>query len=83
LALTQKEKFASLAEGIEFDGDLEKLTNKLEVIKESYFNKKITQNKHSSLIEESYDGSDEISTRNENSTIHRYAEALRRTSVKN
>jgi hypothetical protein len=38
LALTQKEKFASLAEGVEFEGE-EKYREKLETIKESYFAK--------------------------------------------
>lgn len=36
LALTQKEKFASLAEGVEFESE-EKYREKLETIKESYF----------------------------------------------
>jgi hypothetical protein len=37
LALTQQEKFAALAEGIEFDGNLETYEKKLRIIKENYF----------------------------------------------
>lgn len=37
LALTQKETFSSLVEGIEFNGDLETFEKKLKIIKENYF----------------------------------------------
>lgn len=37
MALTQKEKFQQLAEGIDFDGNVETFTKKLEIIKEKMF----------------------------------------------
>ena len=39
LALTQQEKFAALAEGIDFDGNLDIYAKKLKIIKENYFKK--------------------------------------------
>ena len=40
LAMTQKEKFASLAEDLEFTGDLDLFGKKLTLVKEQYFSKK-------------------------------------------
>lgn len=78
LALTQQEKFATLAEGIEFDGDLDTFTKKLAIIKESYFDKEsLVEN---SIEDETFDGEPESVI--SNSTINRYAQAISKTVKK-
>jgi AcrR family transcriptional regulator len=74
LALTQKDKFVKIAEGIEFDGDLENFEKKLIVIKESYFGK--GQTNQSNIMEESYDGEEETSTKYVDPLVGRYADAI-------
>ena len=74
LALTQKDKFVKIAEGIEFDGDLENFEKKLTTIKESYFGK--SQTKQSNILEESYDGEEETSTKYIDPLVGRYVDAI-------
>ena len=50
LAATQKEKLASLAEGVEFESD-EEYREKLETLKESYFTSKSPTTKTETLSE--------------------------------
>lgn len=52
----QESKFRSLAEGIEFDGDLEKYSRKLAIIKEKYFGIKTED---SNVLTEEFDGVEE------------------------
>lgn len=79
LAMTQQEKFAALAEGIEFDGDLETYAKKLSIIKESYFNKE-PKNYSSNIIEESFE---EPSTNvSVDPQVNRYVQAIARTVKK-
>ncbi len=80
LALTQQEKFASLAEGIEFDGDLETFAKKLTIIKESYFNNE-SSTVNSSIEEETFEGELTEST-SSNAVVNRYAQAIARTVKK-
>jgi len=80
LTLTDKEKFKTLAEGLEFDGDLDVLTKKLNIIKENYFTKKNI--KESNILEESFEGetnTDEVSS---DPSINRYVQAITRTVKK-
>jgi hypothetical protein len=78
LALTQQEKFATLAEGIEFDGDLETFAKKLTIIKESYFGREsLVEN---NIEDETFDGEPEAVI--SNSTINRYAQAISKTVKK-
>lgn len=79
LALTQQEKFAALAEGIEFDGDLETFAKKLSIIKESYFNNE-SSTAPSSIEEETFEGETKFETGN--SVMSRYAQAIARTVKK-
>ena len=78
LALTQQEKFASLAEGVEFDGDLEVFAKKLSIIKESYFGKEVVN--ESNIEDETFDGEPEAVI--SNSVINRYAQAISKTVKK-
>ena len=80
LALTQQEKFASLAEGIEFDGDLVTYGKKLTIIKETYFNNDSTV-RSSNIEEETFEG--EVSeTYNVDPQVNRYVQAIARTIKK-
>jgi hypothetical protein len=72
LAETQKEKLASLAEGVEFETE-EDFRNKVETIKESYFTRKVvaeatepTEDKGETLVEDTTSG-----------TMSKYVDALK------
>jgi uncharacterized caspase-like protein len=80
LALTQQEKFASLAEGIEFDGDLETFEKKLKIIKENYFRNESTS--YSSNIEEETFEGDISQNVNIDPQVNRYVQAIARTIKK-
>jgi propanediol utilization protein len=80
LALTQQEKFAALAEGIEFDGDLDVYSRKLNIIKESYF-KGDSQQYSSNIEEETFEG--EVAEKvYGDPQVSRYVQALARTIKK-
>lgn len=76
LALTQQEKLKALAEGIEFDGNVETYEKKLRIIKETYF-KNETKPHSSNIAEESFEG--EVETIHTNPQMSRYVQALTRT----
>lgn len=80
LTLAQSEKFAALAEGIEFDGDLDVYRTKLSVVKEKYF----TPKTHSSNIEEeTFEGETLTeSTVSVDPSVNRYVQAISRTIKK-
>jgi antitoxin component of MazEF toxin-antitoxin module len=72
LAETQKEKLASLAEGVEFETEAD-FRNKVETIKESYFTRKVvaeatepTEDKGETLVEDTTSG-----------TMSKYVDALK------
>jgi len=74
LALTQKDKFVKIAEGIEFDGNLETFESKLKAIKESYFGK--SQPSDSNILEEEFDGEVGTSVKNIDPAVGRYVDAI-------
>lgn len=81
LALTQQEKFAALAEGIEFDGNLEVFAKKLAIIKENYFGIESKSSYSSNIEEETFEG--EIAQPvTGNDPISRYAQAIAKTIKK-
>jgi len=80
LALTQQEKFAALAEGIEFNGDLETYAKKLSIIKENYF-KNESQQYSSNIEEETFEGELSESV-NVDPVVNRYVQAIARTVKK-
>ena len=77
LAETQKEKLASLAEGVEFENE-EDFRNKIETIKESYFTRK------AEIAEEAKEPTEEASQplveSNVSGTMGKYVDALARWS---
>ena len=83
LTVSQKEKFASFAEGVEFSGDFNEYSKKLEIIKENYFIKE--NSKYSSNItEEFYDGEETVSesVTYTDPLVNSYVRALERTVKK-
>lgn len=79
LALTRVEKFRTLAEGIEFDGDLTAYERKLNIIKEQYFSDKPVATK-TVLTEEVFEEqAEEVVSSPE---MKRWAQAISRTVKK-
>jgi len=80
LALTQKDKFSALVEGIEFDGDLNTYEKKLKIVKENYF--KTEPSRASNIEEETFEGELTESTSKVDAGVNRYVQALARTVKK-
>jgi hypothetical protein len=82
LALTQQEKFAALAEGIEFDGNLNTYAKKLNIIKENYFRNETTTYS-SNIEEETFEGElTESTNRYVDPNVNRYVQAISRNIKK-
>lgn len=81
LALTQQEKFAALAEGIEFDGNLNTYAKKLNIIKENYFHTENTTYS-SNIEEETFEGEISENTRYVDPNVNRYVQAIARNVKK-
>lgn len=82
LTMTQAEKFAALAEGVSFDGDLDAYKAKLEVVKETYFSTK-PQTSTATIEEEIFEGYDESGkTVSVDPQVNRYVQAISRTIKK-
>lgn len=77
LALTQREKFLALVEGIDFDGDLETYEKKLKIVKENYFKDGKTHT--SNINEETFEGEINEGVVNVDPTVNRYLQAISRT----
>lgn len=73
LPVTQQEKLAALAEGIEFDGDLDVFARKLTLIKENYFNKTTTS---SNIDDEYFEGDMTEEVRNIDPSVKKYVQAI-------
>jgi len=81
LALTQQEKFKALAEGVDFDGDLEVYSKKLSIIKENYFATEKKAPVETNITEEIFE--DETSTTvYTDPSVSRYMQAISRTLKK-
>jgi 16S rRNA U516 pseudouridylate synthase RsuA-like enzyme len=74
LADTQAEKLKSLAEGVDFD-DEETFAQKVNTIKESYFNKKATGGEEEILDEE-----DAYEVASDEGSMSSYLSAIKKTS---
>jgi hypothetical protein len=79
LAMTQQEKFAALAEGVEFDGDLEVYARKLAIIKENYFASEKKAPSSTYIEEETFEGETSTNTVSVDPTVNRYVQAISRT----
>lgn len=80
LVLTQVEKFRTIAESLEFNGDLDAYTRKLETIKENYFSgKKVAT---SNILTEEFEGDDSSAAPAVNGEMSKYVSAISRTLKK-
>jgi hypothetical protein len=78
LTLTQTEKFAALAEGVTFEGNLDSYKRKLTIVKENYFPS--SKANLSNLIEEDVFERDEtIETTSNDPEMNRYVRAISKT----
>ena len=76
LTMIQAEKFFALAEGIEFDGDLDTYVKKLSLVKENYFVKSTAK---TNLEEETFEGDTSTHTLISDPSVNRYVQAITRT----
>lgn len=82
MAMTQKEKFAALAEEIDFEGDLDVYKAKLMIVKEKYFSE--AKPRASNIEEETFTGDENALTENRSTdpNVNRYVQAIARTIKK-
>lgn len=78
LALTQVEKFKALAEGIEFDGDLETYQKKLSIVKENYF-AKAEKAPSQTVVTEEFDSEETTEPVYVDPRVRNYVQAISRT----
>jgi len=82
LVLSQQEKFKALAEGIDFDGDVETYAKKLAIIKESYFAGEKSAPVSTNIEEETFEGETETLTEAIDPSVNRYVQAISRSIKK-
>ena len=78
LTVSQTEKFRSLIEGLDFDGDVEKFATKLSMVRETYFPG--VQGQAEEMIEEDTDAGVQVTY--SDADVKRYAQALSRSIKK-
>ncbi len=83
LTMTQAEKFFALAEGIDFEGDLDVYARKLSVVKEQYFSKK-SPTTAVNIEEETFEGDvgTQQATVSVDPSVGKYVQAISRTIKK-
>jgi hypothetical protein len=83
LAMSQQEKFKALAEGIDFDGDIETYAKKLSIIKEKYFVSEKTAPVSTNIEEETFEGGETLTESvNVDPSVNRYVQAISRSLKK-
>jgi hypothetical protein len=83
LAMSQQEKFKALAEGIDFDGDVETYAKKLSIIKEKYFVSEKTAPVSTNIEEETFEGGETLTESvNVDPSVNRYVQAISRSLKK-
>lgn len=78
LALSQQDKFAALAESVDFDGDLEVYARKLSYIKENYFASEKKAPSSTNIVEETFEGETETNNVSIDPVVNRYVQAISR-----
>lgn len=82
LTLSQQEKFRALAEGVDFDGDLEVYSKKLSIVKENYFAEKKAPVVTTNIEEETFEGEAAPNTVAVDPVVNRYVQAIARSVKK-
>ena len=82
LALSQQEKFAALAEGVDFDGDIDTYSRKLSIIKETYFVSSKRAPTSTNIEEETFEGDVTTGTIGIDPSVNKYVQAISRSIKK-
>jgi hypothetical protein len=82
LALSQQEKFAALAECVDFDGDLGVYSRKLAIIKENYFATEKRVFVSTNIVEETFEGDTSTDVVSVDPVMNRYAQAITKSVKK-
>jgi hypothetical protein len=82
LALSQQEKFAALAEGVDFDGDLDAYGRKLSIIKETYFATSKTATTSTNITEETFEVETTAGPTGIDPSVNKYVQAISRSIKK-
>jgi len=82
LALSQQEKFAALAEGVDFDGDIDTYSRKLSIIKETYFVNARRAPTSTNIEEETFEGEVTSGTIGIDPSVNKYVQAISRSIKK-
>jgi SHS2 domain-containing protein len=82
LALSQQEKFKALAEGVDFDGDLEVYSRKLSIIKENYFTTEKKAPTSTNITEETFEVDENEKNVSIDPSVNRYVQAISRSLKK-
>lgn len=80
MTLTHVEKFRTIAENLEFTGDLDSYKSKLETIKENYFSGK--KSASSNILTEEFEGDDSSAAPAASGEMSKYVTAISRTLKK-
>ena len=79
LTMTQADKFFALAEGVDFEGNLDAYRAKLNIVKETYFTKKSAMSTQTNLEEETFESGAENTNVFVDPSVNRYVQAISRT----
>jgi len=82
LPLSSQEKFKKLAEGVDFDGNIETYSKKLAIIKENYFSERKPAPSSTNIEEETFEGEESPKTVAIDPTVSRYVQAIAKTVKK-
>ena len=80
LALTEQDKFRTLVESVDFDGNVDKFKEKLSLIKESHFSKGKKEPKVT--LDDEFHGNEKVLTENVDPRVARYVDNLSRSNLK-
>jgi AcrR family transcriptional regulator len=80
LTMTQSEKFFSLAEGVDFNGDLDNYKHKLEIVKNTYFTGK--KSSSTNIEEETFEVDTPTQVLSSDPMVNKYVQAISRTVKK-
>jgi hypothetical protein len=79
LTLVDKEKLKNLSEGVEFNGDVDDYHAKLELVRDNYFSSAKKAPAPSNILEESFETTEDTTTKVSDPAVKRYADIISRT----
>jgi hypothetical protein len=79
LALTEVEKFRTLAEGVDFEGDVDKFREKLKLIREAHFTK---AKRPTAKLNDEFSGNEKTLTEEVDPRVARYVASLSKSNIR-